>query len=50
MRSENNATPEQLWTSGLHSIASSDNVIAREVFEHIAAVSYTLVVMSLYYI
>lgn len=33
LRSVNNMTPEQLWTSGLQSIACSGSHIAKEVFE-----------------
>lgn len=35
LRSEHNMTPEQLYTSGLQSIACSDSHIAKEVFEHL---------------
>lgn len=34
MRTEHNLTPEQLWTSGLQTIATSRNHIANEVFEN----------------
>ena len=35
MRSEHNLSPEQLWTSGLQRIATSNSHIANEVFEDI---------------
>ena len=40
MRSEHNLSPEQLWTSGLQRIATSNSHIANEVFEDIEEVSY----------
>ena len=40
MRSEHNLSPEQLWTSGLQRIATSNSHIANEVFEAIEEVSY----------
>ena len=39
MRSEHNLSPEQLWISGLQRIASSNSLIANEVFEDINEVS-----------
>lgn len=38
MRTENNLSPEQLWTAGLQSIAGSPSHIAHEVFESVSEV------------
>lgn len=40
IRSEHNRSPEQLWTSGLQRIASSNSHVANEVFESSEEVSY----------
>ncbi len=37
---KNNLTPEQLWTVGLQSIAHSQTLLAKEVFEDFNEVSY----------
>ena len=39
MRSEHNLTPRQLWTAGLQRIASSQSIIANEVFQEFNNVS-----------
>ena len=39
MRSENNLSPEQLWTAGLQGIAGSSSCIASEVFGSVSEVS-----------
>ena len=42
MQTEQNMTPEKLWISGLHRIASSGTNIAKEVFESLDEVSMQL--------
>jgi len=39
MQSECNLTPEKLWITGLHRIATSGNIIANEMFEYLDEVS-----------
>ena len=39
MQSERNLTPEKLWITGLHRIATSGNIIANEMFEYLDEVS-----------
>lgn len=47
MRSEHNLSPEQLWISGLQKIASSDSLIANEIFEDVNEVSACLACIAL---
>ncbi len=42
MSSENNKTPTQLWAQGLLSLSGSSSLIAREMFEDVIEVYYTL--------
>ena len=42
MQTEQNMTPEKLWISGLHRIASSGTNLAKEVFESLDEVSMQL--------
>ena len=50
MSSEHNLTPEQLWTSGLQRIATSNSHIANEVFESFEEVSHLVTTWIMQYL